>query len=214
MTFTNDQTTVHTRYIHDPRSDPPPQTLGSSRRLRGHFEILDSTFKVGERVWKVTGVYAPSKTQDTTGKALRILLLDQKGFQAFLTQPDCEVLFGLVPGGTYVPWYGGSYPVGPDLEGWTGPYMDLEGLSDLLQDYETLLRADLEKQRVKQLAAGEIARLRVHLGFKGKENKDYLFSYELQERLLPDERLGVENVLSRWKRQEAPGTVPLTWSRV
>lgn len=213
MTYTSVQTTTP-RFIHDPRMDPEPQTLGGSRRLRGHFEVLASMFKVGERAWKVTGVYAPSKAQDQTGKGLRLLLTDQKAFHAFLTQADYEVLFGLVPGKTYVPWYGGPYPAGADQEGWTGPYMDEGGLADLLLDYETVLRADLEKQRVVSCPQGEVACFRVHLGFRGKENKDYQFAYELQERLLTDERLGLENITTRWKRQEAPGTVPLVWGQV
>lgn len=126
-------------YIYDPAVDVF-KTLGASRRVDSMMEVLDREFPCpsnARRIWRVTGVYAPTPQYRIGGIRLRIE--DQKKVASFINQRDAEVLLGLAKPGTFCQWHGGTYAK-PGDPTWVGPTVTADDLADIVLDLETWAR--------------------------------------------------------------------------
>lgn len=194
-------------YIYVPSRDPRPTTVGLSKRIKEHLEVMDLSVHVDGRTWTIIGMYLPAN--GTPWPGIRVLLQDAKGFKTFLLQDEAELLLECAKPGSFCAWSGRNYhSVGSNL--WRGPFVDTEGMADLVYDAEVLSRVDKNGYPIKASLGTEVE-IRAHLG---TENKDWIFRYELTETIPVEARCSLDGVLERWRRMPSPSSVLVQWGRV
>lgn len=156
------------------------------------FTLTD--YRMRERVWTVTAVYAPVLSRQLGG--VRIKLTDQKGVVTFCNQRDFEVMTEMAKPGDWCAWTGAKYP-GPDDQDWIGFFMDETDLEDDLYERELALRAEHPKVMLPQTS--EIWR-RLHLGGQRIVEECWVLINDFAVDLGygPDTRL--ETIPCRWSR--------------
>lgn len=200
-------------FIFDPRKERL-NTLGLSRRIDSHLEILDTVLKLHGRDWCIQGAYAPIQAteENPLPRGLRILLEDtEKGFYTMMWQSEMEVLLGFGQPGQLCGWQNALYPE-PGGSSWRGPHIDQETLLDLIYDLETEVRVDLNQTspRLRPVKVGTRIQLRIHM----KEGADWFWSFECIEDVGPTERVHPVDAGLRWKKMPAPHSRQVAWAQL
>lgn len=147
-----------------------------------------------ERVWTVTGIYAPVMERCLGG--IRVKLVDTKGFITFCNQRDFEVVLGVAKPGDPCIWTGKKYPHPHDEDEWFGFCMDPVDLQDDLYERELALRA--EHVRVLPDGLEIFRRLHVSPLRDCEEFFTLVRDYDIETGMGPDMR--IETISDRWAR--------------